>query len=106
MSAPEKIWAVTEPNGVSADILGDVYAQQVPEGMVGEPTEYTRTDTIPTLIAQARREALEEAAQIADRAHRDTAFFVTYSEHRTHNKAVDEVHDAIRALIDKETRHE
>jgi hypothetical protein len=42
--APERIWAVTEPNDVSADIMGDVYAQQTPDGMVGKPVEYVRAD--------------------------------------------------------------
>ena len=44
MSAPEGIWAVTEPNDESADILGDVYAQQTPDGMVGKPVKYIRAD--------------------------------------------------------------
>lgn len=65
-----------------------------------------REMTIPTLIAQARREALEEALKAADRAHRDTCFFVTYPEHRAHNKAVDEVYEAILSLLTKETRHD
>lgn len=42
--APERIWAVTDPDDVSADILGEVYAQQVPDGMVGKPSEYLRSD--------------------------------------------------------------
>lgn len=109
MSAPEKIWAVTEPNDVSADILGDVYAQQVPEGMVGEPTEYTRTDTIPTLIAQARREALEEAAQIADRAMRGAENAAGKAKlttailgHSGRAEFAERIAQEIRALIDKE----
>ena len=43
---PEEIWAVTEPNDVSADILGDVYAQQTPDGMVGKPVKYIRADLV------------------------------------------------------------
>lgn len=42
--APESIWAVAEPNNVSADILGDVYAQRIPDGMVGKPVKYIRAD--------------------------------------------------------------
>lgn len=42
--APEHIWAVTEPDDVSAQILGEVYAQQVPDGMVGQPVKYVRAD--------------------------------------------------------------
>lgn len=49
--APEVIWAVTEPNDVSADILGDVYAQQLPDGMNGTPVKYVRADRIEALEA-------------------------------------------------------
>lgn len=48
--APERIWAVTEPDDISADILGSVYAQQVPDGMVGDPIEYIRADLCPPLL--------------------------------------------------------
>jgi hypothetical protein len=58
-TAPERIWAVTEPDDVSAQILGDVYAQQVPDGMVGEPVEYVRADALEA--AQARIAELEGA---------------------------------------------
>lgn len=44
--APERIWAVTEPDDISADIFGDVYAQQTPAGMVGQPVEYIRADLV------------------------------------------------------------
>jgi hypothetical protein len=61
-TAPERIWAVTEPDDVSAQILGDVYAQQVPDGMAGEPVEYVRADALEA--AQARIADLEQ--HIAD----------------------------------------
>lgn len=68
--APERIWAITEPDDISADILGDVYAQQVPDGMNGTPVEYVRADRIEELEAEnadlrARVEKLE--AEDADR---------------------------------------
>ena len=49
---PERIWAVTEPDDISADILGEVYAQQVPDGMTGTPVEYVRADRIEELEAK------------------------------------------------------
>ena len=49
---PEEIWAVTEPNDVSADILGDVYAQQTPDGMVGKPVKYIRADLAKPRVKQ------------------------------------------------------
>ena len=67
--APERIWAVTEPNDISADILGDVYAQQVPDGMVGTPVEYVRADLIKERsdeVQAAVAAALREAAKISD----------------------------------------
>lgn len=70
-TAPELIWAVTEPDDVSAQILGDVYAQQVPDGMVGEPVEYVRADALEA--AQARIAELEGAL---DRIAMPEAFFV------------------------------
>lgn len=65
--APERIWAVTEPDDISADILGDVYAQQVPDGMVGKPVEYVRADIVDALVAEKVREALTEAAHLMPR---------------------------------------
>ena len=50
--APERIWAVTEPNDISADTLGDVYAQQIPDGMTGTPVKYFRADHIEELEAK------------------------------------------------------
>ena len=50
--APERIWAITEPNDISADILGEVYAQQIPDGMNGTPVEYVRADRIEELEAE------------------------------------------------------
>jgi hypothetical protein len=44
--APERIWAVTEADNMSAQTLGDVYAQQLPDGMVGAPVEYIRADIL------------------------------------------------------------
>jgi len=45
--APERIWAATEPDDISAQIQGEVYAQQTPDGMVGQPVEYIRADLVP-----------------------------------------------------------
>jgi len=45
--APKHLWAVIEPDDISAQILGEVYAQQTPEGMVGVPVKYTRADLPP-----------------------------------------------------------
>lgn len=69
--APERIWAVTEPNDISADILGDVYAQQLPDGMNGTPVKYVRADRIEELEAKlankcVRADRIEELeAQLA-----------------------------------------
>lgn len=52
--APERIWAITEPNDISADILGEVYAQQIPDGMNGTPVEYIRADRIEELEAAVK----------------------------------------------------
>lgn len=52
-NAPENIWAITEPDDVSADILGDVYAQQVPGGMNGTPIKYIREDVALAMVAKA-----------------------------------------------------
>lgn len=52
-NAPENIWAITEPDDVSADILGDVYAQQVPDGMNGTPIKYIREDVALAMVAKA-----------------------------------------------------
>ena len=57
--APERIWAVTEPNDISADILGDVYAQQLPDGMTGTPVKYVRADRIEELEAKLRKLAVQ-----------------------------------------------
>jgi hypothetical protein len=55
--APERIWAITEPDDISADILGEVYAQQIPDGMYGTPVEYVRADRIEELERAVRYEA-------------------------------------------------
>lgn len=104
--APERIWAVTEPDDISADILGEVYAQQIPDGMVGNPKKYILSDLIPALLAAERRKALEEAAKLygdlyaiygADRTDQfATGFLHGHDNHRA----------AIRALMEKETDDE
>lgn len=66
--APERIWAVTEPDDYSAQILGNVYAQQVPDGMVGKPVEYVRADLAREDPAPDHAEwnaAIEAAAKVA-----------------------------------------
>lgn len=57
--APENIWAITEPDDVSADILGDVYAQQVPDGMNGTPIKYIREDVALAMVAAVIEECLD-----------------------------------------------
>lgn len=42
---PDKIYAIIEDD-ISAQILGEVYAQQTPDGMNGQPVEYTRSDIL------------------------------------------------------------
>ena len=61
--APKEIWAVAEPDDISADILGAVYAQQLPDGMVGQPVKYTRTDLAQAATEKAVADALREAAR-------------------------------------------
>jgi hypothetical protein len=65
MSAPERIWAVTEPDDTSAQILGEVYAQQLPDGMVGDPVEYIRADKYIAL-----KEAADELAEAVNNVKR------------------------------------
>ena len=61
--APKEIWAVAEPDDISADILGAVYAQQLPDGMVGQPVKYTRTDLAQAAAEKAVADALREVAR-------------------------------------------
>lgn len=63
--APERIWAVTEPDDVSAQIMGDVYAQQSPDGMVGVAVEYVRADRAITPEEAAR--VLLDADDVLDK---------------------------------------
>ena len=58
---PEEIWAVTEPDDVSADILGDVYAQQTPDGMVGKPVKYIRADLVTPRVKPLEWEQFSDA---------------------------------------------
>lgn len=69
--APERILAVTEPDDISADILGDVYAQQVPDGMVGTPTQYIRADLLAAHIGAALEEAAYHRTGVFDRDGRE-----------------------------------
>lgn len=78
MTAPDKIW-------VEAREGGRLCVWDYDNGQ----TEYTRTDTIPTLLADARAEALREAAKICNE-NRDVSGWVS--------------RDSILALIDAPPR--
>ena len=70
--APETIWAVADID-VSAQTC-DIYAQSTPEGFVEKPTQYTRTDTIPSPMDMSDaliRAALEAAAETCTTIIRD-----------------------------------
>lgn len=41
---PDRIYVTKEDDDFSAQILGDLYAQHEPDGMVGHPTVYVRGD--------------------------------------------------------------
>ena len=62
MIAPDRIWAVTDPDDISAQIMGAVYAQQVPDGMVGCPVKYIRADLCDPM-QDKRVKALVEAVK-------------------------------------------
>ena len=54
--APDKIWSNGETNGA----LGDCWMNCATEEMPGLEISYTRTDTIPALLAAEREKALRE----------------------------------------------
>lgn len=71
MSAPERIRIDPEYDGWNEQVIGWAVGNLV-EDMADWP-EYVHAETVATLIAQARAEALEEAAVIAE-TFRDEMF--------------------------------
>ena len=85
---------------------------KTPEGFGDKVRSYTQRE-VDTLIAQARREALEEAAQIADAAMRGAENAAGKAKlttailgHSGRAEFAERISQEIRALIDKETRHD
>lgn len=58
---PDTIWVTKEDDDVSAQIMGDLYAQHDRDGMVGLPTRYIRQ-----MRVQMRLNSIIEAAQMRD----------------------------------------
>jgi hypothetical protein len=70
MSAPDKIWANVSVIGDGEALAGEWTYRDV--GLT-EDTEYTRSDLIPALIAEAVAREKEECAKIAEECQRQSA---------------------------------
>jgi hypothetical protein len=91
--APERIWAQPRITAGWNDAIAGTR-----ETCCG--TEYTRTDLIPALLAEARANALREAAAIAMRL----ADYAAKKGAISNSMGALDVHNAILAMIDKEAR--
>lgn len=101
-NAPEHLWikwtqadADTPPSMMSAH-PGFCVASNL-DGFYAQG--YTRADLIPAMLATARREALEEAAKVADQyQHRLARFATRTGIHATPYEVLDELAGTLRAL--------